>query len=120
MKKMKRVERSELLVLLEQWQRGALNEREVHEQAESLSDQLGEQPLCPEHDPGSIPMEVLLHLEILNHQLITPEDIPAMQAFLNTPLGNESQGWAAWRSYWENLDLESRRQKLKLNPYYST
>lgn len=120
MEKVKGIERGTLLALLEQWHTGAINEREVHEQAEALMDELDEPPNYPEHDPRSIPMEILLHLDVLNHQLITPEDIPAMQAFLRTPLGNEPQGWAVWRSYWDNLDLETRRRQLNGNPYYCT
>jgi hypothetical protein len=118
MERKREIERSELLTLLEQWKAGAINEREVHEQAEALMDELSEHPSYPEHDPRSIPMEVLLHLDALNHQLITPEDIPAMQAFLRTPSDKESQGWADWRSYWDSLDLESRKRELESNPYY--
>ena len=115
---MKELGREELLILLEQWQTGAVDAREIHEQAELLVEQLGEWPNYPEHDPRSIPMEVLSQLEVLNYELITPKDIPAMQAFLRTPLGNESQGWTVWRSYWDNLDLESRKRELESNPYY--
>jgi hypothetical protein len=59
-------------------------------------------------------------LDALNHQLITPKDIPAIEGFLRTPPGNETQAWAVWRDYWNNLDLESRRQELQNKPYYST
>lgn len=120
MEKTNEIERSDLLTLLEQWQTGAIDAREVHEHAEALMEELEEHPRYPEHDPKSIPMEVLLHLDILNHQLITPEDIPVIQAFLHTPLGKESQGWSVWRNYWDNLDLERRRQELVSNPYYYT
>jgi hypothetical protein len=116
---MKEIERNEILALLDQWQSGAIDEREVHEQAEWLIEQVGEWPNYPEHDPRSIAMEVLSQLEVLNYELITPEDIPAMQAFLHTPLGKESQGWIDWQRYWDSLDLESRKRKLESNPYYS-
>jgi hypothetical protein len=120
MENVKEIERSELLALLEQWQKGALDERAIHEQVESKIDELGELPSYPEDDPRSIPVEVLLHLDILNHQLITPEDIPAMEAFLRTSLGDEAQGWAVWRNYWNNLDLEKRKRELESNQYYCT
>ena len=120
MKKVKEIERSELLALLEQWQKGAIDESVIHEQAESKIDELGELPSYPEDDPRSIPVEVLLYLDILNHQLIIPEDIPAMEAFLRTLPGDEAQGWAIWRNYWNNLDLETRKQELESNPYYCT
>lgn len=120
MAKGQEIERSELLVLLEQWQQGVIDERVVHERAESRMDELVELASYPEDDPRSIPVEVLLHLDALNHQLITPKDIPVIQQFLRTPPGNETQAWAVWRDYWANLDLESRRQELQNKPYYST
>jgi hypothetical protein len=119
-KKMAEVRRNEISTLLEEWQKGVVDEREVHERAEVLMGQVEDAPNYLEHDPRSIPMEVLVHLDALNYQLITPEDIPVMLAFLSTPLGDESSGWKEWRSYWEKLDLESRRQQLKDNSYYST
>ncbi len=120
MENTKEIERDRLLALLEKWQNGTIDERTVHEQAESMMDELGELPSYSEDDPRSIPVEVLLHLDALNHQLITPEDIPAMEAFLCTSQGDEAQGWAAWRNYWNNLDFETRKQKLQKNPYYCT
>lgn len=120
MENVKQIESCDLLALLEQWREGAIDERVVHEQAESRMDEIGELPQYPEDDPRSVPVEVLLHLDALNHQLITPEDIPAMEAFLRTPLGDEAQGWAAWRNYWINLDLETRKLELQNNDYYCT
>jgi hypothetical protein len=114
------VERKELLDILKQWQVGVISEREVHERSEALIDNLGELPNYPKNDPRAIAVEVLLHLDILNHQLITPKDIPEMQAFLHTPHGNELRAWDVWRTYWNNIDIENRRQELKNNPYYCT
>ena len=85
-----------------------------------MVEQIGEWPDYSEHDPRLIPLEVISWLELLNHELITPEDVPAIQAFLRTPLGDELQGWARWREYWDTLDYERRREELKANPYYST
>lgn len=117
---MEEVRRNEILLLLEQWREGTVDEREVHEQAEALMERLEDTPNYSKDDPRSVAVEVLIHLDALNHQLITPKDIPAMLAFLRTPLGSESHGWKSWRSYWDDLDLEGRRQELKVNPYYST
>ena len=114
------MDRDVIQILLERWGSGTIDEREVHEEAERLCDQYEEWPTLPERHPESIAMEVLSHLEILNHQLITREDIPAMLAFLDTPLGKERQGWKTWRRYWDRLNLRSRRKVLKHNLYYST
>ncbi|MBI1926186.1 hypothetical protein HYR99_18285 [Candidatus Poribacteria bacterium] len=114
------IDRAVIQTLLKRWGSGTIDEREVHEEAERLCDQYEEWPTLPERHPESIAIEVLSHLEILNHQLITREDIPVMLAFLDTPLGKELKGWKAWRRYWDGLDFRSRRKVLKHNPYYST
>ena len=114
------INRDIIQTLLEKWGSGAIDERAVHEAAERLWDQFEEWPSFPEHLPESIAIEVLSHLEILNHQLMTREDIPAMLGFLDTPPGKELQGWEAWRRYWDELDFKSRQEALKRNPYYST
>jgi len=116
---MKKISRKLLLDLVSQWETGALSEIEVHEKAEELWEQ-NEWPQLGEGNPHSIEIEVLSQLEILNHQLITTEDIPAIVNFLRTPSGQEKNGWEAWRQYWENIDLEARKRTLKDNPYYKT
>ncbi len=113
-------ERNRITTLLNQWRDGIIDERQVHEQAEEWLEQLSELPSYAEEDPRSIPLEVLLHSDALNHQLITRDDIPAIQTFLSTPAGKEPIGWALWRKYWEDLDLEHRREELKSNSYYFT
>jgi hypothetical protein len=105
--------------LLEQWRSNEINEREVHEEAERLLDEHGWIEY-PENDGRSVAMEVLSQLAILNRQLVTQEDIPAMLGFLNTPPDETSKGWQTWRRYWNSIDYEKRREELKQNPYYST
>jgi hypothetical protein len=117
---MSEIERNRITTLLKQWADGVINERQVHEQAEEWLEQLSEAPSYPEKDPRSIPLEVLVQLDTLNHQLITRDDIPAIQTFLHTPSGKEPSGWAFWRKYWDDLDLERRKEELKSNPYYCT
>jgi len=111
------ISRKLLLDLVAQWELGVLTEVQVHEKAEELWEQ-EDWPHCAEDNPHSIAIEVLSQLEILNHQLITREDIPAIVDFLRTPKGREESGWKTWRRYWENMDLEARKQILKNNPYY--
>lgn len=120
MERKQEIERGELQALLDSWQASTVGEREVHERAETLLEEVGELPHYPESDPRSIAQEVLLQLDMLNHQLITTEDIPAIKAFLETPSGQELQGWAAWKRYWKQLDIDARRQELTSNPYYCT
>ena len=116
---MKEISRKVLLNLVTQWEKGALTEVEVHERAEDLWEQQ-DWPHYAEDNPHSIAIEVLSQLEILNHQLITREDIPAIVNFLSTPNGQEEDGWKTWKRYWVNVDLEARKRALKDNPYYCT
>ena len=117
---MSEIERNRIKTLLNQWADGIIDERQVHEQAEEWLEQLSELPSYADEDPRSIFQEVLVQLDVLNHQLITTDDVPAILTFLNTPPGKELIGWALWRKYWEDLDLEHRKQELKSNPYYCT
>lgn len=114
------IERKKLLSLLEQWRLEMIDEKEVHERAEELLEKIGEHYAFPDDDARSIPLEVLVNLDALNHQFITRKDIPAMQSFLLTPHGQELQGWSDWRNYWANIDLEIRRRELQSNLYYCT
>ena len=75
--------------------------------------------VLPETDPRSIPFEVVSHLDILNHQLIVPSDIPAIVEFLDAPEGREIDAWARWREYWDSIDFEARKLELVADPYYS-
>lgn len=116
---MREVPKHLLLDLLDKWEAGILSEAEVHENAEKLWEE-NDWPDYKEGDSRSIAIEVLSQLEILNHQLITKEDIPAIVHFLKTPGGQERDGWDAWRRYWNNLDLATRKERLKNHSYYCT
>ena len=120
MTKTTQIDRRMLSALLEDWQAGRINERQVHERAEAIMEKIGELPLCDDTDSNSIAIEVLVNLDALNHQLITVQDIDVMQEFLFTPPGEEKDAWARWREYWDTLDLKVRKQELQGNPYYST
>jgi len=113
------VSRECLLDLVHKWEAGILSEKDIHEIAEQLIEEK-DLPQLSDSDPSSIEWEVLSQLDILNHQLITSEDIPAIIDFLSTPLGQEINGWRKWRAYWNNVDIEFRRHQLKNNPFYIT
>ena len=103
---MKDASRNHLLDILDKWEVGNLSEVEVHEIAEKLFEQKN-WPDCDEGNFRSILVEVLSHLEILNHQLITQEDIPAIVQFLKTPEGRYDQ------------DRPSANQRSKSAPHVS-
>jgi len=77
-------------------------------------------PEYPREDPRSLEVEALAQLEILNHQLIVRDDIPAFVRFLSTPSGEEDLAWKEWEHYWESVDYAARREQLANDDYYVT
>lgn len=116
---MSEVDRKTLRKLLQCWRAGKLLPEEIHREAEAMYES-EEWPQLPQQDPKSIGIEVLAQLDILNQQLITESDIPAMLAFLSTETGYELDGWAKWRAYWQHVNFEARRAELCNNPFYCT
>lgn len=107
-----------LLGLLEKWESSVLNAGDVHEAAEALMARWDWKE-CPRDQPLSIINEVLAQLDVLNQQLIIPDDIPAIRDFLSAPVGGEAQAWSSWESYWEAVDYEERARLLRGNPDYA-
>ncbi|WP_152541368.1 hypothetical protein [Kallotenue papyrolyticum] len=116
---MNTIERETLRTLLRKWQAGELTDLQVYAEAEALWEQFPEVPQFSQDDPRSINVEVLLNLTLLYQQLITPQDIPALLAFLDTPPGKEKEGWQKLHDYWDHIDFEQRRKELLNHPYYS-
>ena len=111
------IDRQVLRDLLRKWQRGEITEGDVHEVAEELW-QKSAPPKYDESDPRSIAVEVLMHLDIMNQQWITVEDVPAILDFLDTPPGEEARGWAEWKRYWNNIDWDARQKRLAGHGFY--
>lgn len=112
------VTRAEVMALLSRWEVGELDEQAVHEQAEEMWSMLEVDRALPEDDYQSIIIEAIAQLEILNRQLVTPQDVPAFRRFLAAPEGREREAWSEWRSYWEGIDMRQRRRALADRPYY--
>ena len=102
--------------LIRRWGDGEIDERFVHEDAEALWEADGPWPELPESDPRAIGIEVLATLDILNHSLLARADVPALAAFLRTPLGAEVEGWAAWNEYLDTIDFDARERGEALLP----
>jgi len=112
--------REVLRELILRWRSGSIDERAVPEAAERLWEKYGEEPPAyPKEDPRSIVLEVVSQLEVLNVQLITPDDIPALLEFLDAPVGSEKAAWDRWTRYWDQLDFGRRLDELAANPYYA-
>lgn len=103
--------RIELLKILCAWEEGGVSTEEVHHMAESwMIDQD-----CPElerNDPYSAVLEVVSQLDILNQQLITVEDVPAIKGFLQQAQIDLESAWLDWERYWESIDFDLRKMKM--------
>lgn len=89
---------------------GRLGLLDVVNQCEAVREALEDWPDHPETDPRSIGVAVLELLSEAHVQLLLPEDIPAVQAFLATEAGAEEEAWAEFNAYWEGIDWERRNQ----------
>ena len=115
---MKDPQRRPICDILERWHRADMDAASVHRWAEAWWAE-NTHPEYPRSDPRSISDEVLMQLDMLNHQWITTEDIPAMLRFLQTPLGQELVGWNEWTEYWNSIDYDQRRLELADVPPYT-
>jgi hypothetical protein len=111
--------RVKLSWLLNGWESGAASTAEVHQLAEQwMSESVW--PQLERSNPLSAAAEVLSQLDILNQQLITPDDIPAMRQFIEDARENALSAWKRWEKYWESVDLEKRRQELAGSDFYAS
>ena len=109
--------RDEILEIVKKWQDESITEVEVHGFAENLVEQINSNEPPPLLD--DIASEVLFQLGIMNHQLITRDDIPAIIDFLHTQEGEETKGWKTWKDYWEWVDFDQRKNELKDTQFYN-
>ncbi len=69
-------------------------------------------------EENSVSNEVLAHLDMLDMNLLVPEDIPSYLAFLSTPRGSFDEGFSKLERYLGTVDIEARRVQLKgTSPY---
>lgn len=106
---------------LRSWEHGGADAATLLEDADELFQEVAEWGEVARDDPRSIPAEVALRLEEMHHRWVTPGDIPALVDFLETPAGQEAEGWDAWDAYWdERVDWEERARELAEDPAYVT
>lgn len=112
------IEPDRIRAWLLEWQQGTMTASGVHAAAEALWEAGDEWPEYSRNDPRSIWLEALSQLDMMNQQLITVEDVPALLAFLDTPSGKEEQAWIAWERYWASVDFRTREKQLRGVPPY--
>lgn len=113
------ITRKELRELLTQWQQGQIT-------AEQLNGFAGE--LYPNDDvdyedwegdgENSVTNEVLAALDMMDMNLVVPEDVPAYLEFLNTPVGLFNEGYSKFRQHLQDVNIEERQKALSEIPFY--
>ncbi len=102
--------------LLTKWERSEMSVQHIHEEAEELFEAHFKN--IEDTEPDSILMEILSQLDVLNHQLITQADVPALREFLEERT-NPSVAWRNYLSYMDNVDWNQRKQQLRGHGYYN-
>lgn len=112
------VTREDVSRILREWVEGGLSSVDIHSWAESLfmHDGVGYEDW--EHDDKSVTNEVLGALDMLDMNLILPEDVPIYLEFLDTPEGQFDAGYALMEKRLEAVDFVARSVLLRdVRPY---
>lgn len=101
--------------MLNRWQRGEINHWDVVDEAEAIEESLWENvetiPHVEKGDICSISLAVLDLLSSAHISWVMPVDIPVLLKFLETPTGEELEGWKRFDAYWEEMDMNARQQE---------
>jgi hypothetical protein len=112
------VTRAEISDVLRQWERGELSATEVQLWAEELYGPGVDFEDREGADAYSVALEVVVKLDMLDQNLITPEDIPIYLEFLGTPLGEFQSGMEHLEQALARIDYVERRRTLRDMPPY--
>jgi hypothetical protein len=106
------VTRNDLRSVLREWAAGRHSPEHVHQWAERrFADEAWE---CED----DIANEVLAQLDMLDINLVTPDDLPALLVILQLPTGQARTASATFGSRLSPADLERRRKELAEDPTY--
>ncbi len=110
--------REDLIKILQYWRDGVLTAEQVHEWAEKRAGNV-EVSDWEGVEPNSATNEVLWALDMLNINLMLPEDIPTYLEFLHTPPGHFSEGYHKWQDTLTQVDYRARKEFLRMIPLYA-
>jgi hypothetical protein len=110
--------RAEISEVLRLWERGGLSATEVHLWAEEQYGPGVEFEDREGADAYSVSLEVVARLDMLDQNLITPEDVPMYLEFLGTPLGEFQAGMERFEQALARIDYVGRRRTLRDMPPY--
>jgi len=105
--------RSQLQELLSKWEAGQLNAAAVHDWAQK---RYAASLFEPE---DRVVNEVLARLDRLDLDLVTVEDVPALEELLGASSESLEKALALYEAYWSRINLDRRRIQLASDPLYA-
>lgn len=112
------ISRSEVANALNAWPEGKMCSQAIHDWANELFLNNDVEYEDWEGD-DSITNEVLGALDMLDMNLVLPEDAPIYLQLLATPKGDFVKGYAVYQQRLEGIDYEARKEQLRDNPLYA-
>jgi len=111
--------RNELRVLLTQWEQGQITTEELNGFAGELypNEEVDYEDWETDGE-NSVTKEVLAALDMMDMNLMVPEDVPVYLEFLNTPLGSYTDGYLRLRQYLQCVNIKKRQKALSEIPFY--
>jgi hypothetical protein len=107
------VTRDEVRELLIRWRDGGMTPDAVDDWATA---RFG----VPEFEPeDEIVNTVLAHLDLLDVNLMTVDDIPTLLLVLDVPAERSAEAHELLRLHMESIDLPSRMARFRDDPYYA-
>jgi hypothetical protein len=113
------ISRKDLREKLLQWQGGRMRAPELNDWAVEnyLNDDV-EYEDWDEAEENSVTNSVLGALDMMDIDLMTPEDIPTYLDFLETPPASFEEGYKKLQQYLEKIDIKKRAAALVTDPFY--
>ncbi|MFC4348641.1 hypothetical protein ACFO5Q_12375 [Kordiimonas lipolytica] len=113
------ISRANIKEVLERWAEGTLSAEEVHAWAgQHYQNRAYDFEDREDQEENSVSNEVLAQLDMLDMNLLVPEDIPSYIEFLSTPLGGFDDGYSKLKAYLGTVNIDVRREQLKgTSPY---
>jgi hypothetical protein len=102
-----------------QWQEGQITPRELNNLAgENYPNDEVEYEDWDEAETNSVTNEVLAALDMMDINLMTPEDVPAYLDFIETPPASFEEGYKKLQQYLKQINIKKRAAPLVADPLY--
>jgi len=113
------ISRKDLKEKLLQLQEGRITALELNDWAGGnyLNDEIDYED-WDEAGEDSVTNEVLAALDMMDMNLMTPEDVPAYLDFLETPPAAFEEGYKKLQQYLNRIDIKKRAAALVTDPFY--